>query len=235
MKKRLKIDGIIIFCAFVVMMLFPSLFFRRDKITSLDQAAEMFGVALILLGQILRVSARGFKSENSLNGHSLIQGGPYSFVRNPMYLGIALIGLGVGLVLFNGVVLCIVLLVLLIRYMLLIFKEEKKLKEAFPREYISYQTRVPRLMPSMSSLLDRDISEYLPLKLVWFKKEIGPILAVLLITLFCETWEDVVNKGIAVYFKEVVLYLAIIVLFSGMVIYLARRRSEIERDAANKG
>ncbi|MFA4842964.1 MAG: methyltransferase, partial [Candidatus Omnitrophota bacterium] len=116
MKKRLKIDGIIIFCAFVVMMLFPSLFFRRDKITSLDQAAEMFGVALILLGQILRVSARGFKSENSLNGHSLIQGGPYSFVRNPMYLGIALIGLGVGLVLFNGVVLCIVLLVLLIRY-----------------------------------------------------------------------------------------------------------------------
>jgi hydrogenase maturation factor HypF (carbamoyltransferase family) len=72
----------------------------------LDDTMEIFGIALILLGQIFRVSGRGYKAEQSQQGQVLIEGGPYILVRNPMYLGILLIGLGIVLMLFNWWVIC---------------------------------------------------------------------------------------------------------------------------------
>lgn len=234
MKRRIKINGFIIFCAFLAITLFPALFFRNGKIASLDRAAEIFGVAFILLGQIIRVSARGYKSEHSQNGHSLILGGPYALVRNPMYLGILLIGLGVALMLFNWWVICIFLWFFIIRYILLIFKEEKKLLALFPQRYPAYQQRVPRILPLLTTLLQKDISEYLPLKLSWLKKEIGSILAVLLVTLFLESWEEIKNKGIGVYLKEAIAYLAIIILFIFVVVYLNRRTESLEKGVSNK-
>ncbi len=234
MKIRLKINGLIIFCAFLAITLFPTVFFRNGKIASLDRVAEIFGVTFILLGQIIRVSARGYKSEHSQNGHSLIQGGPYALVRNPMYLGILLIGMGVALVLFNWLAMCIFLGFFIIRYILLIFKEEKKLSALFPQSYPAYRQRVPRILPLPNVLLEKDISEYLPLRLSWLKKEIGPILVVLLFTLLLESWEDIKNRGIAIYFKEATAYLAIILLFAGIIIYLSRRTENLEKDVPNK-
>ena len=78
MKKRLKINGVIIFCVFLMAVVFPATFLRKENgFSALDQVAEIVGISLMLLGQLLRASARGFKSEYSGNGHLLIQGGPY--------------------------------------------------------------------------------------------------------------------------------------------------------------
>jgi len=233
-KRRLKINGVIMFMVILSIAFFPTIFFRNKRNDFLDQIMEIFGVALILLGQIFRVSGRGYKSEYSKDGHSLIQGGPYAACRNPMYLGILLIGLGVVAMLFKWWVVCIFLLVFIVRYLLLIFKEEKKLKATFPLDYPDYQQRVPRILPSWTLLLQKDISEYLPLKLSWLKKEIGSILAVLLIAVFLESWEDIKNKGIAIYFKEAIVYLAIIILFICVVIYLSRRTASLEKDVSDK-
>lgn len=234
MKRRLKINGFIIFCIFLLIVAVPNIFFRNKKFTSLDQIEETLGIAIILLGQILRVSSRGYKSEYSQNGHTLIQGGPYGLVRNPMYLGILLIGLGIVLVLFQWWVLCAFLLVFITRYLLLIFKEEQKLKALFPEDYPNYRQMVPRILPSLTTLLKKDIEEYLPLKLPWLKKEIGSILTVLLLTLFLESWEDIKNKGIRIYFNETTAYLAIIILFICVVIYLSRRTAQREKGVSNK-
>jgi hypothetical protein len=76
MKLRLKINGVIMFSAFLMVAIFPELFFRQQRIGFLDGVAEVFGITLILFGQILRVSARGYKSEMSFNGHHLAEGGP---------------------------------------------------------------------------------------------------------------------------------------------------------------
>jgi protein-S-isoprenylcysteine O-methyltransferase Ste14 len=234
MKRRLKINGLIMFLAILLIAIFPNIFFRKVGAVSWDEFAEIFGIALILLGQILRASSRGYKSEYSQNGHSLIQDGPYALVRNPMYLGILLIGLGIVLMLFNWWVAAIFLCIFIVRYLLLIFKEEKKLLAMFPQAYLDYQKRVPCLLPSVDTLTQKDIAEFLPLKLSWLKKEIGSILAVLLIVLFLEGWEDMASEGLGIYLREAMLSLNVVILFICLIIYLIRWTNSLEKDASNK-
>jgi protein-S-isoprenylcysteine O-methyltransferase Ste14 len=232
MKKRIKINGVIIFLAVLALALFPKLFFKKSNNIPLDEIAELFGVALMLLGQIVRVSARGYKSEYSQNGHALIQGGPYALVRNPMYLGILLIGFGVVLILFRWWVVYVFLFIFVIRYLLLIFKEEKKLSGKFASAYQNYCRQVPRLMPSWRALGAQDLSRYLPLKIAWLKNEIGSILTVLLITLAIESWEDIAREGVKVYFQEAIGITIIIGLFLFFCIHLIRQSNKTQSDVA---
>jgi len=234
MKRRLKINGFIMFCVILLIAAFPRIFLRSGGVSFFDEAMEIVGITFILLGQIFRVSARGHKSEYSKNGHLLIQGGPYALVRNPMYLGILLIGLGIVSILFQWWVICIFLLVFSVRYLLLIFKEEKKLLAMFPKDYRDYQQKVPRILPSMATISRKDISEYLPLKLSWLKREIGSILAVLLVVLLIEAGEDIKKEGVRAYFNEAIIYSVIIILFICMVIHLSRRTTNLEKDVSNK-
>jgi len=189
----------------------------------MEEAIETFGIALMLMGQILRVSARGYKSEHSQDGSILIQSGPYAFVRNPMYLGILLIGIGIVLMVFKWWVALIFLAVFSIRYMVLTFKEEKKLKAVFGRQYEDYCKLVPRILPSLGAICNKDIREFLPLKISWLKKEICPILLVLFITLLIESWEDIKNEGFLIYLKESSGIFITIILFIGLVVYLSKR------------
>lgn len=222
MKKRLKINGLVMFLATILLASFPAVFLRKDITGSSDNIAEIVGIALILLGQLMRVSARGFKAEHSLNGNVLIKGGPYSLVRNPMYLGIFLIGLGVVLMLFKWWVVAIFIVFFIIRYILLIFQEEKKLKSLFPESYPVYCREVPRrIFPSINTLLEKDICEYIPLKLEWIKKEVGSIAAVLFLVLLVESWEDIQHGGIREYLKELVGISAVICLFVCLTGYLS--------------
>lgn len=227
MKKRLKINGIIIFVVSLLIIILPSVFLRHKYPHSLDEFMELFGIAFILLGQIFRASARGYKSEHSKNGAALIQGGPYSLVRNPMYLGILLIGAGIILILFRWWVLGLFLLIFILRYLLLILKEEKKLLMVFPEACNDYFKKVPRLIPTISKLLRNDITGFLPLKFLWVKKEIGSMLAVLLITLFIESWDDIHHEGIQVYLYELVFLAMVITLFIFIVIYLQKRTKNL--------
>ncbi|MDD3345505.1 MAG: isoprenylcysteine carboxylmethyltransferase family protein [Candidatus Omnitrophica bacterium] len=221
MKKRLKINGIIMAFATILVVFFPGIFFRNNPPGGIEEYVELLGFALILLGQIIRVSARGYKAENSRESQALIQGGPYQVVRNPMYLGIFLIGLGVVLAVFKWWAVLIFIIIFAIRYIMLIFNEEKKLLLLFPGSYKDYCRRVPRIIPSFSSLIRLDISEYLPMKLSWFKKEIGSILALLFLTLLVESWEDVAREGLWTYlcqsawlFLTFVLFIIFVVLLS---------------------
>ena len=223
MKIRLKINGVLISLTLLLVAVFPGLFFRPQNAGSRDEALEILGLSLILLGQIFRTSARGYKSEHSQNGHSLIQHGPYRLVRNPMYLGILLIGLGIVLMLFQWWVSGIFLLAFVIRYILLTFQEEKKLSALFPKEYPDYCRRVPRLFPSLRALLEREISEYLPLRTAWIKKEIGTVLAVLSATLLLASWAGIRSRGAVLYLKESSSIFLVILFFTGLYVYLIRR------------
>jgi protein-S-isoprenylcysteine O-methyltransferase Ste14 len=223
MKKRIKINGFIIFAASLLIILFPNLFFRIDKHVFLDEAMEIIGFSSILFGQILRVSSRGHKSEHSKNGYSLVQDGPYAMVRNPMYLGIVLIGLGISLLLFNLWVINLFLIVFIIRYLLLVFKEENKLIAAFPQEYPAYRKKVGRILPSAKIFFKKDISEYLPLKLTWLKKEIGSIIAVLIAVMVLKFWSNFKHLGSILYLKEIAAFAAVFILFVFFVSFLTRQ------------
>jgi protein-S-isoprenylcysteine O-methyltransferase Ste14 len=221
MKERLKINGVVMFLATIILAIFPVFFFRKHSSGALNVLAEIIGISFILLGQLIRVSARGFKSENSRNGFDLVKFGPYSIVRNPMYLGIILIGLGAVLILFRLWVIIVLLCFFTLRYVLLIYKEEKKLKLLFPEKYTCYCKDVPhRIFPSMNALLDRDIHEYLPLKPKWIKKEAGSIIAVLALVILIESWEDLGYGGVRVYLSQLMGLAAVFILFVSLVIYL---------------
>jgi len=177
------------------------------------------------LGQILRASSRGYKSEHSQEGGFLIQGGPYALVRNPMYLGILLIGLGIVALIFKWWVAGVFLVIFIIRYIRLIFKEEKKLLGIFGQAYQEYCSQVPRILPRIVTLLKTEIAEYLPLKLPWIKKEIGTILAILLPAVLLESWEDIKNEGLTQYCGEAIAIIITLALFIILAVYLSKKTS----------
>lgn len=209
-------------CAAIMVVFFPRIFFRSNINGGIEEYIELLGFSLILLGQIIRVSARGYKAEHSCESQALIQGGPYQIVRNPMYLGIFLIGLGVVLAVFKWWAAVIFVIVFIIRYIILIYKEEKKLLTLFPESYKDYCKKVPRILPALSTITSLDISEYLPIKLIWFRKEIGSIITLLLLTLLVESWEDISCKGFKVYFYQSAWLFLTFVLFIIFVILLSR-------------
>lgn len=223
MKKRLKINGIVMFLAAIILAIFPAIFFRRNTLGWDNGITEVFGIGFILLGQLIRVSARGFKSENSKNGFDLVRSGPYSLVRNPMYLGIILIGFGAVLMLFKWWVVIIFLCFFYIRYILLVYMEEKKLKLLFPQKYADYCKDVPnRIFPSLDVLLNKDILQYIPLKLKWVKKEVGSIITLLVLILLIELWEDLRYGGIGLFLKELFGLIIVFALFVFLCVYLIR-------------
>lgn len=81
---------------------------------------------------------------------ALFSSGPYQLVRNPIYLA--------DLIAFTGFALCLpptgLLLpaLLFLHYTQLIAYEEISLRREFGRDYATYQSRVPRLLPGFGSL-----------------------------------------------------------------------------------
>jgi S-adenosylmethionine-diacylglycerol 3-amino-3-carboxypropyl transferase len=81
---------------------------------------------------------------------ALFSSGPYQLVRNPIYLA--------DLIAFTGFALCLppigLLLpaLLFLHYTQLIAYEEISLRKEFGRDYATYQSRVPRLLPGFGSL-----------------------------------------------------------------------------------
>ncbi len=74
----------------------------------------------------------------------LVLGGPYRFTRNPMYLGLVVLYLGVSLLINSIWTLLLLPLVLFILYTAVIRREERYLAAAFGSAYQDYQTRVRR-------------------------------------------------------------------------------------------
>ena len=221
MKQRIKINGAVIIIGVVVIVFFPQRFIRHSSFF-LDEVLEVIGVSLILLGQLLRVSARGHKAENSLGGNHLIQDGPYSLVRNPMYLGIILIGLGTVFFIleFWGAVIFAALFIL--RYWQLFVKEEKILPEAFGLEYATYKKNVPRLIPSLSFICKKEIHTYLPLKLAWFKRESLSIVLLLGVCLLIEFREEVKFSNWSALIPEALTLLVMAIFYFIFILFLIR-------------
>ena len=73
---------------------------------------------------------------------AIVAAGPYRYTRNPMYLSLCLLLLGLGLLL-NGVwpVLCVVPLALTLHFGV-IRREERYLAAKFGETYLAYQRRV---------------------------------------------------------------------------------------------
>jgi len=222
LKRRIQLNGIVICLAVLVAGFFYRSIIRHDS-SVIDSAKEVLGICCILAGQVLRVSARGYKAEKSRNGNSLVTSGPYAMVRNPMYLGIILIGFGVVLTVLKGWVFLLFLCGFLLRYLYLFPKEEKILMDSFGKEYADYVSGVPRIFPNPHLLIRNTIAQYVPIRLSWFRREMPSISVILVVVFTIEFLEEMKNRDVLSAASGILPQIIAVILCICAVIYLSKR------------
>jgi len=144
-----------------VTILFPYLLLTsRFELFFLDIGVfRLFGLMPIILGVVIVLwcfwdfifTGKGTPAPINPPKEHVVKG-LYQFVRNPMYLGIALVLVG-EILLFQSTVLFIyTLLVLSVFHLFVIFYEEPVLKDKFQNSYRDYFNSVPRWIPNMRYL-----------------------------------------------------------------------------------
>lgn len=213
MKRRIRIQGFIIFMVVIASILLSKFLFPHWKKEILDEFLDALGIGIVLFGLLFRIAARGYKAEVSPDGKYLITDGLYSLMRHPMYFGTLLIGLGIVLVLFKWWVFFLFLPIFLLIYIPQIQQEENQLYRRFGNEYKTYCKRIPKYFPNIYSLFKIDLRDYLFFKRVWIKREIPSLMGVIGIVIAIETWEDVKQFGYSEYTKELLEFSLIIAIF----------------------
>ena len=116
----------------------------------LDFPWRLLGLVPLVIGIILNlVSDHMFKKHSTTvkpfeRSSVLITDGVFRLTRNPMYLGMTLILLGVALVLGSATPFAVALLLGLLFDRLFIVQEERMLKNIFPEQFRQYCRRVRR-------------------------------------------------------------------------------------------
>lgn len=223
MKKRIKIQGGLVFLAVILFILFSRFIIPSWKKEAWDEFFDIAGIVLVLSGFLLRIIARGYKEEVSQGGDKLVTDGPYALIRNPMYLGTLLIGTGVISVLLKFWTLAIFLIVYLFIYVPQIKREERILLKRFGQDYEKYNRCVPKYFPGIGGLLNLKTQISL-LNLQWIKKEISPLILTIIFIFIIEIWQDVALFGVREIISESVELLLVVLAFIVIVSILAARR-----------
>lgn len=144
---------------------------------SLHESLEMLGYALILTciaGRTWCALYIGGRKKKIL-----VDQGPYSVSRNPLYLFSLIGGLGVGLQAGNLVTGLALALFVFALFSVVIAQEETFLKGRFPEEFGAYAARVPRWGPRFSSWhSDLELTVQPRLVLVTFRDALWFLLAI---------------------------------------------------------
>ena len=152
MKKRIKIDSTML--AFIIIFTVILLQFRQLYWTSAwaETVLDFIGGLFIIKGVLYRMVARGHKKFHSQQGQGLVLTGIYKYVRNPMYLGSFLIGMGFALLVWPWWSLPIFGGLFYLRFIRQIKKEENHLSQLFGQPYIEYCRQVPRFFPRVGHI-----------------------------------------------------------------------------------
>jgi protein-S-isoprenylcysteine O-methyltransferase Ste14 len=115
-----------------------------------DAWIRIVGVIIVVAGLVLIFSAlatfrrTGQDPKPWTPSPELIVQGPYRSTRNPMYVGLACILVGLGLALNNLWFLLLAAVALLVVHFIAVLPEEKYLNEKFGSSYKEYRTKVRR-------------------------------------------------------------------------------------------
>lgn len=135
-------------CGFNLVWLVPGATLRQGQLILVGA-----GIALMLLGTAfrwyaIRVLGPYFTRDVAVQpGQTLVQRGPYRYIRHPSYAGSIVALLGVGLALANWASLLAIILFVAIGYAYRIRVEETALREVFGPAYAEYARRTHRLIP----------------------------------------------------------------------------------------
>lgn len=194
MKKRIRVQGFLIFLALAGVFFFSRHLFVLFRPGITGALIDICAVILILAGFFYRISARGIKAELNPDGKTLVVKGLYAELRNPMYFGTLLIGLGISVMLFRWWVAGVFLAIYLLIYIPQINREEAVLLERFGERFKNYCRRTPQLFPKIfgKKLTPEDGQRF---KLCWVKKELNSLILTAAFIIALEVWKRLIPRG----------------------------------------
>lgn len=137
-------------------LLFMVILFTAQKAS---RGRVLAALAVIVIGQLWRFWAAGtiglYRGEN-VKAQRLAITGAYALMRNPLYFGNFLIGLGWSIIAGLHAVIIFLVCFYLLYVVVIIPHEEEFLREKFGLEYAAYCSRVKRFWPV--SLKTEDLS-----------------------------------------------------------------------------
>ncbi len=105
----------------------------------------VLGVPVALIGLLIRAWAAGHLRKNQ----SLAISGPYAFVRNPLYIGSLIGGVGLGIAANNPLLVAAIVAVFLMWFLPVVGEEEDHIRKILPG-FREYESRVPRFVPALA-------------------------------------------------------------------------------------
>lgn len=105
----------------------------------------IIGIEIAFMGEALRIWASGYLFKDEC----LSVSGPFSYTRNPLYLGSFLIGFGFCLASAQMLLLAAFLLFFTFVFAGTIVNEERILAQNFGAEFVHYKEKVPVFIPSL--------------------------------------------------------------------------------------
>lgn len=109
-----------------------------------DGRSIAIGLPISIAGLLLRGWAAGHLAKNM----SLAEGGPYAYVRNPLYLGTLLVAAGLVIATRRWLLAALFAAVFVLIYLPVIELEQQHLSKLFP-DYADYSRRVRSLWPTL--------------------------------------------------------------------------------------
>ncbi len=134
-----------------------------------DSTSLLIGGGMMLLGELIRVHGVAYiggvsRTRSYSTGQKVITGGPFSHVRNPLYVGNFFLSTGLtvaawvdfpftGLAPQENALAFVVLFVLIffLQYYFIVAWEENNLTQRFGEAYLRFMAAVPRWVPRLSA------------------------------------------------------------------------------------
>ena len=124
---------------------FSLIIFTDSRWRWIGAAVAIAGIALIATGRAKMVSA-GTNVNPTQPATTIVQGGPFQFTRNPLYLGLTILYVGLSLLFNTWWSLFLLLPVWLVMHFFVVRREEAYLEQKFGETYLAYKQRVRRYL-----------------------------------------------------------------------------------------
>lgn len=130
-----------------------------------ETCMELSGYLLVATGTYIRIYSAVFIYGRKTT--TLVTSGPYSVVRNPLYLGSLLAAIGLGLVSENLLFLGLIVLMFVAYYPWVVLGEEDRLRTVHGSDFEAYCFSTPRFIPAFRLFHEPEFYEVNTRKLKW--------------------------------------------------------------------
>ena len=179
----------------------------------------LVGIPIIVLGEGIRIWSHGYLRKL----RKLATDGPYAHVRNPLYVGNFLIGLGFCCIVWNAVVSMLYVVGFSMLYWVTIKGEEEKLVQKFGASFREYAAHVPRLIPNLSPYRGRSGSQFAIHRVVGHG-EVITLLAIIGLSLLIYMRQELYQNSSPMSLHVLIISLVFTVLTMSLIYILMSRR-----------